>query len=422
MPQTAEGLHEFYRRLVVEDLLQFWTAAIDTRHGGVFTSFNNAGTMLVSTDKYTWSQGRFAWLTARLSEMAGKGLIDADPDELLEQSRRTVEFLLDHAFLPDGHCAFVLTAEGEPKEAFPDSGLDPSIWADSFVIMGLSEFARVAKSLPIAERALDAYDGVRTRIRSGVFRTEPYPFPPEYRPFSVPMGMLNLAQELAHGLRACHHSRAAEVEADADELAAELLASYVEEGNSVTELVPRHPADADSLLARHVNPGHVIECMWFVLHQLRRGADKPSMLRAAAVIKESVRLGWDSDYGGLLRYVDRLGGEPQGALAGGRYEELVRDTWSMKLWWPHSEALYALLLAWELTSDSELLDLYWRVHEYTFATFPNPDATVREWIQIRDRQGRPDDRVVALPVKDPYHILRDAMLIIELTALGGVPS
>jgi N-acylglucosamine 2-epimerase len=416
MRQTAEGLHEFYKRLVVEDLLPFWSSAVDSRHGGVFTSYNNDGTVLLNTDKFTWSQGRFAWLTARLSEMARGGLIDADPDELLGHSQRTVQFLLDHAFLPDGGCAFLLSAEGEPKEAYPNGGLDPSIWADSFVVMGLSEFARVAKSLPVAERALEAYDGVRERIRSGRFRTEPYPFPPAYQPFSVPMGMLNLAQELARCLWAVNHVRAGQVDGDADEVAAELLRSYVGEDEIVLELVPRDAGDAGNLLARHVNPGHVIECMWFVLHQLARTGDKASMRRAAEVVKASVRLGWDNAYGGLLRYVDRAGGEPQGALVGGRYEQLVTDTWSMKLWWPHSEALYALLLAWDTTGDDELLELYWLVHRYTFATFPNPDATVREWIQIRDRQGKPDDRVVALPVKDPYHILRDAMLIIELTA------
>ncbi|MDX6202911.1 MAG: N-acylglucosamine 2-epimerase [Frankiales bacterium] len=416
MPHAAEGLHEFYKRLVVEDLLPFWNSAVDSRHGGVFTSFDNAGTVLLSTDKFTWSQGRFAWLTARLSEMARTGLIDADPDELLSHSQGTVEFLLDHAFLPDGSCAFLLSAEGQPKEAYPNSGLDPSIWADSFVVMGLSEFARVTKSLPVAERALVAYDGVRERIRSGQFRTEPYPFPPEYQPFSVPMGMLNLAQELARCLRSLGHGRAPQVEADADALAVELLQSYVGGDDIVLELVPRNPSDADNLLARHVNPGHVVECMWFVLHQLARTDDKAAVQRAADVVKASVWLGWDTAYGGLLRYVDRAGGEPQGALRGGRYEQLVRDTWSMKLWWPHSEALYALLLAWDMTGDDELLELYWLVHRYTFATFPNPDAAVREWIQIRDRQGQPDDRVVALPVKDPYHILRDAMLIIELTA------
>ena len=37
-----------------------------------------------------------------------------------------------------------------------------------------------------------------------------------------------------------------------------------------------------------------------------------------------------------------------------------------------------------------------------------------EWIQIRDRRGAPVDKVVALPVKDPYHVLRNLLLILEL--------
>ena len=37
-----------------------------------------------------------------------------------------------------------------------------------------------------------------------------------------------------------------------------------------------------------------------------------------------------------------------------------------------------------------------------------------EWIQIRTREGKPQEKVVALPVKDPYHIIRNVILIIEL--------
>jgi N-acylglucosamine 2-epimerase len=57
---------------------------------------------------------------------------------------------------------------------------------------------------------------------------------------------------------------------------------------------------------------------------------------------------------------------------------------------------------------------YQKVHDYSFATFPNPDSAIGEWIQIRDRYGRPRDKVVALPVKDPFHIIRNFLLIIEL--------
>ena len=101
-------------------------------------------------------------------------------------------------------------------------------------------------------------------------------------------------------------------------------------------------------------------------------------------------------------------------IAGQPYEELILDTWDLKLWWPHSEALYSTLLAYRLTGDDQLYSLFHQVHEYVFQTFPNPDSQIGEWIQIRDRQGLPLEKFVALPVKDPYHVLQDVLLIVEL--------
>lgn len=411
---TRESLDEFYRGLIVDDFLPFWMRALDRHNGGVYTGFDNAGTHLVSTDKYTWSQGRFAWLLARLAEMSRSGMLRADSDELLAYASRTVEFLLDHAFLPNGSCAFLLSAEGKPKEPVPGSGFDTSIFADCFVVMGLSEFARVASEPAVAERALSAYDGICDRIERGGFRTEPYPFPPGYSPFSVPMLMLNVTQELARCLKTLGHGRAAGIEGRARTLAGELLDRFVLPSGLSVELLPQDESRESTLLARHVNPGHTIECMWFVLLQARRMGDEFMARRAGEVIRAAIAVGWDEVHGGLLRFVDRAGGQPKGVLTGGRYEKLVTDTWDLKLWWPHSEALYATLLAWSMNGDPKMAAWYETLHRYTFATFPNQNREVGEWIQIRDRQGQPMDRVVALPVKDPYHVLRNMMLIVEL--------
>jgi N-acylglucosamine 2-epimerase len=92
----------------------------------------------------------------------------------------------------------------------------------------------------------------------------------------------------------------------------------------------------------------------------------------------------------------------------------VQEGWGDKLWWVHSEALYTTLLCHARTGDPAFLDLYDQVFDYTFRTFPNPDRAVREWIQIRKRDGTPQNKVVALPVKDPYHIMRNVIQIIEL--------
>ena len=99
--------------------------------------------------------------------------------------------------------------------------------------------------------------------------------------------------------------------------------------------------------------------------------------------------------------------------------KLVLGDWGSKLWWVHSEAMYTNLLLYLETGDDAFLRRFEQVFDYTYRTFPNPDPTLREWIQIRTREGKPQEKVVALPVKDPYHIIRNVLLIIELLERKG---
>ena len=117
------------------------------------------------------------------------------------------------------------------------------------------------------------------------------------------------------------------------------------------------------------------------------------------------------------------GGPPRGRSCQSVYERGVAATWDAKLWWIHSEALYTTALASVLSHDAALHLWFARLWEYTFRTFPQSDRTVGEWIQIRDRRGAPLERVVALPVKDPYHIARNLLQIVELLApVPAVPT
>jgi N-acylglucosamine 2-epimerase len=104
---------------------------------------------------------------------------------------------------------------------------------------------------------------------------------------------------------------------------------------------------------------------------------------------------------------------PRGRVFGDdRYEALVEKTWDTKLWWVHVEALYAARLLAERFGRADLGDWADRLGAYTLDTFPQPQGG--EWIQIRDRHGAPLDKVVALPVKDPFHIARALLLMTEL--------
>lgn len=60
------------------------------------------------------------------------------------------------------------------------------------------------------------------------------------------------------------------------------------------------------------------------------------------------------------------------------------------------------------------MDWFKKVFDFAFKTFPEKDSEIREWVQICIREGEPQEKVVALPVKDPFHITRNLILILEL--------
>jgi N-acylglucosamine 2-epimerase len=150
-----------------------------------------------------------------------------------------------------------------------------------------------------------------------------------------------------------------------------------------------------------VIPGHAIESMWFQMHIAREAGDAGTLDGAVAAIGRHLELGWDPEHGGLLLAVDAEGREEVGWK--------FADT---KLWWPHTEALYATLLAYEHCGEPWCLEWHERVRDYSYAHFPVPEHG--EWRQKLDRRGEPITDVVALPVKDPFHLPRALILCIEV--------
>ena len=69
------------------------------------------------------------------------------------------------------------------------------------------------------------------------------------------------------------------------------------------------------------------------------------------------------------------------------------------------------MLAYEITQDSWYMDWFLKVHDYSFKIFP--DRKNSEWHQKCDPRGNPVSGVVALPVKDPFHLSRAVMFIIR---------
>lgn len=428
---TRPALAEFYREHLERVILPFWLErTLDEERGGLFNCVDDATGKRVSDDKFVWSQARWAWTAAHAARMAERGLLRVDAERLGTHAKLTADFLLEHAFLDNGNVAYLLTADGAKKEFLPGKGHDISFFADCFVALALTGVARATNERSYLEHALRVYRGVRDRLATGSLRSEPYPLPPGARAHAWPMIMLNVAQELERALNGFADPRAADLAVDALNDMDEVLDTFVRADGLVSEVIV--PGDTKSLLAAHVTPGHAIESMWFVIEQAVTHGRADAVARAVAVIRASFAAGWDPLHGGLFRYVVPGAGGPQPhGVAGGPFEQLILDTWDGKIWWPHSESLYAGLVAdealgqigatpneSELALGREMREIHDKVFEYSFSTFPNPDAVVGEWIHVRDRRGDPLRKVMGLPVKDPYHLTRNLMLAIELLDEG----
>lgn len=407
----------FYKEEVENNLLRYWEQMVDEKYGGIYTCINNKGDSIISKDKYVWSQGRFLWLLTRIVPLIKENKLNKDYDMYKEEAEKCKEFLLKHCFLPNDNCSFILSREGNIKRLNENAPYDLSIYADCFLSIGISQSIKAFGLKEDIDWGLKIYDNIYNRIQSGQFNTEPYPIPEGYKTHSIPMILLNVTTELLTSLKQVNHPRAEELKLRISELIDHILMDICRDNSTIRE--HRAPNENNELITRHSNPGHTIECMWFII----QGAEEIGRLdqvidKVTQITKQALEIGWDQQYGGILRFVDYEGGAPKGDKRGYAYEKLIEETWDTKLWWPHSEALYTTLLLYKITHDEDFLQWYNKCHDYVFRTFPNEDKDVGEWIQIRDRQGKPIEKVVALPVKDPFHILRNFILIIEL--LNGI--
>ena len=83
----------------------------------------------------------------------------------------------------------------------------------------------------------------------------------------------------------------------------------------------------------------------------------------------------------------------------------------MKLWWPHAEALYALVLAYSLTGEARWLSWLEQVDAYTYARFADPGYG--EWFGYLDRQGQPALTSKGGSYKGFYHVPRALLYSVQ---------
>ena len=373
-----------YRAELLERVVPFWLEhAIDWQNGGILTCIADDGQVL-SHDKYMWSQLRAIWTFAALYNK-----IEPRP-EWLDVARHIFAFVKKYGRDEQGRWLFAVNKKGEVLEGAT------SIFTDGFAIYGLTELARATGDQAVISLARQTYELVQRRLaHPGSYQIAPFELPPNGKAHAVSMIFSLVFNELGHYLR-----DEAMIAASLDHTNEVMAAFRRPERKLLYEFVRLDNSLIDSPQGRSIVPGHAIESMWFMIHIFQRAGDQPRIQQAIETIRWHVEFGWDDEYGGLVHARDAAGGDPWWRFA------------DAKLWWPHTETLYALLLAYQISGEAWCLDWFEQVHNYAFSHYPV--AQYGEWTQRLDRQGRKFSETVALPVKDPFHLPRALIYCIEV--------
>ena len=383
-PNRVIQLRDFYRTELLENVVPFWSKyGVDREHGGFFTCLDQDGSVY-STDKPVWFMGRTTWLYASLFNRVEQ------KQEWLELAKHGYKFLREHCYGSDGKLYFSVTREGAGLQ------MRRYVFSEVFAVLAFSALATATRDAVIKQQAIDTFD------RFNHFTSTPGLLPAKIDPVSRPakglsplMCRLNLADEL---FKLTGDEKYETIITDSVN---DFFASFVKSKERVVlEMVSPDGQPIDTPMGRVMNPGHAIETAWFLTEIGRRRNDRDLVDRSLQILDWSMEKGWDKEYGGLLYFVD-VEGKPS--------PYLEHD---MKLWWPHSEALYAALLAYHLTGNKKYSEMYELIHQWTFSHFP--DRTHGEWFGYLRRDGSVSTKLKGNMWKGPFHVPRCMLLCLQL--------
>lgn len=361
--------HELFDRVI-----PFWERhSPDPKHGGYFNCLDRDGSVY-DTRKHIWLQGRQAWMFSTLYRTVEQ------KREWLDMAASGIRFLREHAIRADGRVWFALTADGRPVH------IQRKIFSECFYIMALAGYGHATGE----ERYLREAEAHLGRVWewSLDLSTVGRPMLEGQRPsqaLAIPMILLNLIEEVTLG-------EGGKYAVEIDECIRRMLRHVHPDRQMVFETVAPDGGFIDDPDGRTLNPGHAIEAGWFLQHWAQRRGDRKLSGMAADMVRWSYRKGWDPEYGGIYYFLDSGGYSPS-ALE-----------WSMKLWWPHCEAMYAHLLNYRLFGMESDWKAFSQVTDYAFAHFP--DHEHGEWFGYLDRSGNVTHRFKGGPYKGCFHVPR----------------
>jgi len=243
----------------------------------------------------------------------------------------------------------------------------PAHLLHGFAIMGMTEYARATGDEQAIEAALATYETLQERMKTpGTHLAVPESIAQVAKCHGISMIFSTVFHELGKLL-----DEAEILQAGYDH-AVQILDQFRRPDRQLLlEYLALDGSELDAPEANHVNAGHAIEAMWFVMHIFRDRREMRRLDQAAECVRWHISKCWDPQYGGMSLAL--------------RNDGTVASPDAQKAHWPHGEALYALLLAYEHTREQWCLEWFDRVQQWSFAHYP--DREYGEWRETVNRDG-----------------------------------
>ena len=351
-------LEKQYRDELLQRVVPFWLEkSQDKQYGGYFTCLDRKGNVF-DTDKFIWLQAREVWLFSMLYNRVEKR------QEWLDCAIQGAEFLKKHGHDGQLNWYFSLDQQGNPL-------VEPyNIFSYTFATMAFGQLSIATGNKEYADIAKKTFDIILSKQDNPKGKwSKAHPGTRSLKNFALPMILCNLALEIEPLLEPSFIEEA--MEACIHEVMEVFLRPEL--GGIVVENVNTDGSLSDTFEGRHLNPGHAIEAMWFIM-DLGKRLNRPALIeKAVQTTLTMLDYGWDKQYGGIYYFMDRKGCPPQ------------QLEWDQKLWWVHIETLISLIKGYQLTGNKDCLQWFEKVHNYTWQHFRDPEYP--EWWGYLNRQG-----------------------------------
>ena len=345
-PHDRESLTALYRDTLLDNIVPFWLKnGLDSKHGGIMTCLDRDGS-LVDDDKSVWFQGRAGWLFATLYN-------DVEPrEEWLEAAQSCVTFIENHCIDTDGRLYFQVSRDGRPirKRRY--------VYSEAFAAIAHAAMYRATAQEKHKFRARELFD---------IYLD--WSFTPGRMPskFADTRPMIGLAPRMI-AIVTAQELRKNLIDHNLDPLIDQMIREIGQyfmhpELEAVLESVAPDGSFVNHTDGRILNPGHALECAWFILEESRLRGGIPEYTQMGLTILDWMwKWGWDETHGGILYFRDVL-------------NKPVQEYWhDMKFWWPHNEAIIATLLAFNLTGEPKYAEWHRAVHDWSFRHFSDQEC------------------------------------------------